>query len=70
MKRLMLVVPLSILLIFLLLFDAFKSFRDALIIISNIPFALIAASLRCCCRAFRCRSRRRSASSRCSGRRC
>lgn len=41
MKRLMLVVPLSILLIFLLLFDAFKSFRDALIIISNIPFALI-----------------------------
>ncbi len=27
--------------IFVLLFDAFKSFRDALIIISNIPFALI-----------------------------
>src|SRR5574343_4123 len=41
MQRLMLLVPLSILLIFLLLFDAFKSFRDALIIISNIPFALI-----------------------------
>ena len=41
MKRLMLVVPLSILMIFVLLFDAFKSFRDALIIISNIPFALI-----------------------------
>ncbi len=41
MKRLMLVVPLSILMIFILLFDAFKSFRDALIIISNIPFALI-----------------------------
>ena len=41
MKRLMLVVPLSILMIFLLLFDAFKSFRDALIIICNIPFALI-----------------------------
>src|SRR5574343_1834605 len=41
MKRLMLVVPLSILLIFILLFDAFKSFRDALIIICNIPFALI-----------------------------
>ena len=41
MQRLMLVVPLSILMIFLLLFDAFKSFRDALIIISNIPFALI-----------------------------
>lgn len=41
MKRLMLVVPLSILLIFVLLFDAFESFRDALIIICNIPFALI-----------------------------
>ncbi|MBS1188346.1 MAG: Heavy metal efflux pump CzcA [Rhodocyclaceae bacterium] len=41
MKRLMLVVPLSILLIFVLLFDAFKSFRDALLIICNIPFALI-----------------------------
>lgn len=41
MQRLMLVVPLSILMIFVLLFDAFKSFRDALIIISNIPFALI-----------------------------
>ena len=37
MQRLMLVVPLSILMIFVLLFDAFKSFRDALIIISNIP---------------------------------
>ncbi len=41
MQRLMLVVPLSILMIFVLLFDAFKSFRDALIIICNIPFALI-----------------------------
>ncbi len=41
MKRLMLVVPLSILFIFVLLFDAFESFRDALIIICNIPFALI-----------------------------
>jgi cobalt-zinc-cadmium resistance protein CzcA len=41
MKRLALVVPLSILLIFVLLFDAFESFRDALIIICNIPFALI-----------------------------
>lgn len=41
MKRLMLVVPLSILLIFVLLFDAFSSFKDALIILCNIPFALI-----------------------------
>lgn len=41
MARLMLVVPLSILLIFVLLFDAFGSFKDAAIIICNIPFALV-----------------------------
>ncbi|MBC7703013.1 MAG: efflux RND transporter permease subunit [Rhodoferax sp.] len=41
MKRLSWVVPLSILVIFLLLFDAFKSFRSALLIVANIPFALI-----------------------------
>ena len=41
MQRLSWVVPLSILVIFLLLFDAFKSFRSALLIIANIPFALI-----------------------------
>ena len=45
MARLMLVVPLSVLLIFLLLFDAFKSFRDALLIIANIPLALIGGIL-------------------------
>jgi cobalt-zinc-cadmium resistance protein CzcA len=41
MARLAIIVPLSILLIFLLLFDAFKSFRSALLILINIPFALI-----------------------------
>ncbi len=41
MKRLSWVVPLSILVIFLLLFDAFNSFRSALLIIANIPFAMI-----------------------------
>jgi cobalt-zinc-cadmium resistance protein CzcA len=41
MKRLSWVVPLSILLIFLLLFDGFKSFRNALLIVANIPFAMI-----------------------------
>ena len=41
MKRLSWVVPLSIFVIFLLLFDAFKSYRSALLIIANIPFALI-----------------------------
>jgi cobalt-zinc-cadmium resistance protein CzcA len=41
MKRLSWIVPLSIALIFLLLFDAFGSFRSALLIIANIPFAMI-----------------------------
>ncbi len=41
MARLAIIVPLSVLLIFLLLFDAFKSFRSALLILINIPFALI-----------------------------
>ena len=43
MKRLSGVVPLSIFVIFLLLFDAFKSFHSALLILANIPFALIGA---------------------------
>ena len=41
MARLSVVVPLSILLIFVLLFDAFGSFKNAILIIANIPFALI-----------------------------
>ncbi len=41
MQRLAWVVPLSILVIFLLLFDAFKSLRSALLIVANIPFAMI-----------------------------
>ena len=41
MARLAVVVPLSVLLIFVLLFDAFGSFRSALLIVANIPFALI-----------------------------
>ena len=41
MKRLAIIVPISILLIFILLFDAFKSFKSALLILLNIPFALI-----------------------------
>ncbi len=41
MKRLSWIVPLSILLIFLLLFDAFGSVKSALLIVANIPFALI-----------------------------
>lgn len=45
MGRLAIVVPLSILLIFVLLFDAFKSFKHALLILANIPFALIGGIL-------------------------
>ncbi|MEW5888904.1 MAG: CusA/CzcA family heavy metal efflux RND transporter [Pseudomonadota bacterium] len=41
MLRLSWVVPLSILIIFLLLFDAFKSLKTAALIIANIPFAMI-----------------------------
>jgi cobalt-zinc-cadmium resistance protein CzcA len=41
MKRLSVVVPLSLALIFVLLFDAFKSLKAALLILANIPLALI-----------------------------
>jgi cobalt-zinc-cadmium resistance protein CzcA len=41
MKRLAIIVPISVLIIFLLLFDAFKSFKSAVLIVLNIPFALI-----------------------------
>jgi len=40
MKTLSIVVPMVILLIFILLFSAFNSFRPALLIILNLPFAL------------------------------
>lgn len=41
MKRLSIVVPISLLLIFVLLFDAFKSFPMAALILVNVPLALI-----------------------------
>ena len=41
MARLSIIVPISVLLIFILLFDAFKSMKGALLILLNIPFALI-----------------------------
>ncbi len=41
MKRLALIVPISVFLIFILLFDAFKSFKSAALILLNVPFALI-----------------------------
>jgi cobalt-zinc-cadmium resistance protein CzcA len=45
MKRLSWIVPLSIALIFLLLFDAFGSFSSAVLIIANIPLAMIGGIL-------------------------
>jgi cobalt-zinc-cadmium resistance protein CzcA len=45
MARLSVIVPISILLIFILLFDAFKSFRGAVLIVLNIPLALIGGIL-------------------------
>ena len=41
MRRLMIVVPLSVFLIFVLLFNAFGSVKSALLILSNVPFALV-----------------------------
>jgi heavy metal efflux system protein len=41
MQRLTVVVPISLLLIFVLLFDAFKSFKAASLILINVPLALI-----------------------------
>jgi cobalt-zinc-cadmium resistance protein CzcA len=45
MARLSVIVPISVLVIFLLLFDAFKSFRSSLLIIANIPFSMIGGIL-------------------------
>ncbi|MBY0454290.1 MAG: CusA/CzcA family heavy metal efflux RND transporter [Burkholderiaceae bacterium] len=41
MQRLTIVVPISLVLIFVLLFDAFKSFKQAALILLNVPLALI-----------------------------
>jgi cobalt-zinc-cadmium resistance protein CzcA len=41
MARLAVIVPVSVFLIFLLLFNAFRSVRHALLILANVPFALI-----------------------------
>jgi cobalt-zinc-cadmium resistance protein CzcA len=45
MARLAWVVPLSILIIFALLFNAFGSLKNALLIVANIPFAMIGGIL-------------------------
>ncbi len=45
MQRLAVVVPVSILLIFLMLFSAFDSMRSALLVLLNLPFALVGGVL-------------------------
>ncbi len=45
MKRLGIVVPISVFLIFILLFDAFKSVKSAMIILMNVPLGLIGGVL-------------------------
>jgi cobalt-zinc-cadmium resistance protein CzcA len=45
MGRLAIVVPASILLIFLMLFSAFDSMRSALLVLLNLPFALVGGIL-------------------------
>src|SRR5206468_8986478 len=45
MKRLLLIIPVSILLIFVLLFEAFKSVKSAALILLNVPFALVGGIL-------------------------
>src|SRR5262249_35054166 len=45
MKRLAIVVPVSVLLIFVLLFQAFGSVPSALLILMNVPFAMIGGIL-------------------------
>ena len=45
MKRLKIVIPISILLIFLMLFSSLNSFKSAVLILTNLPFALIGGIL-------------------------
>jgi cobalt-zinc-cadmium resistance protein CzcA len=45
MARLAVIVPVSIVVVFLLLFNAFQSFRSAFLIVANIPFSVIGGIL-------------------------
>lgn len=45
MSRLLMIVPISVLLIFILLFEAFKTVKSAALILLNVPFALIGGIL-------------------------
>jgi len=45
MSRLLLIVPVSVLLIFVLLFETFKSVKSATLVLLNVPFAMIGGIL-------------------------
>jgi len=45
MKRLLTIIPISILLIFILLFEAFKTVKSATLVLLNVPFALVGGIL-------------------------
>ena len=45
MKKLMIVVPISIFLIFLMLFTGFQSIKSAFLVLANLPFALVGGIL-------------------------
>ena len=45
MKRLLTIIPISILLIFILLFEAFKTVKSATLILLNVPFAMVGGIL-------------------------
>ena len=64
-RRLAIIVPLSLVLILGLLYALFNSFRDSLLVLTGIPFAVAGASSRSPYRARRSGFRRRSASFRC-----
>ena len=49
-KRLAIIVPLSLLLIFMLLYSLFNSVRDSLLALSGIPFAVVGRHSRALCR--------------------
>ncbi len=45
MSRLLMIIPISILLIFILLFEAFKTVKSASLILMNVPFAMVGGIL-------------------------
>jgi cobalt-zinc-cadmium resistance protein CzcA len=67
MARLAVIVPLTIGLIFMLLYTAFNSVRHATLIIANVPFAIIGGIVGLFVSGQYLRCLRRSASLRCSG---